>query len=48
MRRKAAGPVPFDIDGDGVYDLIVVPARTSRSDVTREREAADGGEEGRR
>ena len=39
-----AGPVPLDVDGDGAYDSLVLPARLTRSDVVREREA-EGGED---
>ena len=44
-RRRAAmaGPVPIDVDGDGAYDSLVVPARLTRSDVVRGREAEGGG-----
>ncbi len=39
MRATLAGPVPLDVDGDGIFDSLVVPARMTRSDVLREREA---------
>ncbi|KAL3779456.1 hypothetical protein ACHAW5_006451 [Stephanodiscus triporus] len=40
-RRRTAMPVPLDVDGDGVYDSIVVPAYANRDDVLREREAEE-------
>lgn len=35
---RTARPVPLDIDGDGVYDALVMPAYGKRSDFIKERD----------
>ncbi|KAL3822435.1 hypothetical protein ACHAXA_007442 [Cyclostephanos tholiformis] len=40
---RVAGPVPFDVDGDGIHDSIVMPARMTWSDAMAETSAGRGG-----